>query len=415
MAEEKEKSIETDDNSTKNNDKRYIMFVCKKCGALCLTLPDYFVDINPGDVIESRLSQKMSLTLVHDFLDEESNDSTEKDINYINSNIYQKGLANFLNLSKSPFFPWCLQCILELKDRVQNRVKYIKTAETFYSQLDIPQKSIFQEILEEEVDKLNDETTQIKKNGDIKDPFYKQLNFSSQSLLIDSDSLIQSEDETMAQHCLGNPNSVYFKSLVLPITFHIGVSGTFGTINTLRLGQNKNWSISNDELDMSLFFLAQIVKSAGRLANVDVSSIQISTDVKIRLKTDFSEDDEKNSEKKKDFFSKLQQTLFGKGSDDDIIILKASDMKKAKTIPRFNQALDVIFRLSSEIFESQNIQQDSMMAPNLISPEDHTIADSSYYFDSKDPYLWSHNMRLLLFNYAFLFTSCLRNAVVSIE
>ena len=90
-------------------------------------------------------------------------------------------------------------------------------------------------------------------------------------------------------------------------------------------------------------------------------------------------------------------------------------MKKAKTIPRFNQALDVIFGLSSQIFESQNIHQDSLMPPNLISPEDHTIADSCYYFDSKDPYTWSHNMRLLLFNYAFLFTSCLRNAVISIQ
>ncbi|KAK8897034.1 hypothetical protein M9Y10_014968 [Tritrichomonas musculus] len=418
QSEESEENPDICDDIPKDNNRKYIMFVCKKCGSLCMTLPEYFLWLNPGDVIENQAtknkSHEISFSTKSGFLNEMDNNTQKDDENIIRNNIFQNGLKAFLEFSKSPFFPWCLSCTRELEDRVQSRVKFLKNAESFYSQLDIPDKSIFQEVFQTEVTRLDDETSSMKETDMLNtiQPNSDQISLNSESF----ENLIESQNEVFSCHDNNDENnkSFLFKSLVLPIVFHINVKGTFGTINSLRLGQNINWSISNDELDKSLFFLALLVKNAGRIADVDVSAIKIATDVQIKI-NDISEDENNKTSRKSDFFSKLSDTFFGKGANNNIITLKASDMRRGRTVSRFNQALDVIFGLSSQIFQSQRIQRDSMMPPNFISPEDHTIADRCYFFDIKDPYDWSHNMRLLLFNYAFLFTFCLRNAILSIN
>ncbi|OHT04642.1 hypothetical protein TRFO_27779 [Tritrichomonas foetus] len=348
----------------------YILFVCRKCGALCLTFPEYL------------FNEEEDFSIVHPF---ESPDNNIPDIlTYSSSASHQQSstsLEYFKKLQDKDFsFPVCNICSMEIIQKISSQIKFLNTAESFYSRLDIKDKSIFQETLEQEIEELNQELVSVQNN----------LNSSSDSPNQENNVNL---DDTKNNHDLPIdkrkrrpsklPRSGLFKSIMLSVTFHIHFYRHYVTINSMKIGQNEHHTIKDEEINIGLLLLGHLIKCLADIVQIDSSPIVIGANICMKL------------------------------ANGKVIPLNATDMKKRKTVLQFNLALDVLFSVAARIFESPMIKSDSMMPPYLISVSDHTISNESYLFNDRNPNAWIHPMKLLLTNFKFMLAYGIRNSVLS--
>ena len=362
--------------SIKQKEKKpYILYVCKRCGSLCLTFPEFFIE-NYND---SRDTSSIIINSFENEIPEEMTFSTDSG-SHDKLEIFEELKSFFID----PFFPVCNVCAADLTQKVKSRIKFYNAAELSYSRFDIPDKTVFSKQLESEVNELKEQNMKLKLEME-KNKTFKPDITETEIQPIHDNSLKNNRKYSFMSSFKVTPGMTYFKSIMLPVTFKISVSRHYATINSRKLGQNNQKIINYEEINQALYFLAQLIKISCLMANVDSSSILINNNVTIILE------------------------------DNSLVSLNSNDMKKRNTVHRFNRAIHSLFSLSKKLFQSPASQNGSMRPPYMIHTDTHQISKENYLFDYSQPSKWIQPMKFLLTDYKFLLAFGLNNAVLEID
>lgn len=508
-----EESLSMNDNqfNSPKYEPKYILFLCKKCHSLCMTYPQYFVQMhhsnnilfhnhdftystqfeddfflhsqanendlasnsteigNPPNICDdtnmktlcddytennqiefnslddisnqNEININANSEIIDDNINEpeeilelqgeltDSNSTKHHNIKPdINDNeIFEKGLQIFKKLSKQPYFPLCNTCSDHLIEECSIQAKFYEKSQNFYSRLDIKSKDVFGVLLSEEIAATQNE---IRKKQERIEEIQKEVQ-SMQPEPSPDNSLDKTERSTkehddlkrIAQNAIQKRSITtieaknepwLFKSLVFPVVFSIKTKGHFPTINGSRLGQNSIWSISNHELNASLFFLAQLIINTAPAANIRNNSLFLDSEIHVKLDSPIKITSPEKRTRHFSLFPKftwVPSNMIENNDDEstDDVVLNANLMRNNNHL--FNQAIGVLFRISSDIFQSSCIQNASIAPPNFINMSKKCISEKSYCFNMKNYDEWTQAMRLLLCNYKFLFSFALRTGV----
>jgi len=355
------------------------IMVCGLCGKLCLASDDQWSGSGSKDNISrhhmrrqtmsSKLYKKVILhnpCLKNWKYDEKLEQSTSKSNYYV--------------------FPCCNNCCVIQSNGIFNQKKYYDNESIYLlKQIQNPNTKNICKILRDKVRKLDNEAQIINEVSECleRDMFHKKFvgksdRFANMISTISNEYHLPSNSDQISIYSNSEINTM---NIMLSTTFSIGFWRHYGTINGVRLGYQTPDPIPDDELDVALFFFAQLIQSLGSLARMDFTHVSIGSNVNICY---------------------LQSKT---------IRLNSALFKSRNTAKELNEVMHDFMCFLSAVFSA--IVSDDLIPPLpfKLNVNNRTIADISYDFDIKKPSKWTKAMRLLLFNIKSIQLRSLSNAV----
>ena len=181
----------------------------------------------------------------------------------------------------------CDPCAIRELQIISAKLKFYNTKRLYYDRFDIGDKSIFVETLEQQVAEVATVTPHFMSSVDD-----LVLDVESVTMATQKPKVFPPEDKP--QHppkpaaepvpSTESHASGAFSSLMLAVAFKIGVSNHYGTINGQRLGTNEARQVKSAEIDCALFYLSHLAVALATRAAVNTGDVMLNERVMVRVK-----------------------------------------------------------------------------------------------------------------------------------
>ncbi|EAX92932.1 hypothetical protein TVAG_335940 [Trichomonas vaginalis G3] len=359
-------------NSSEENNENELpqvnaLFVCPICGGLTLILSDSWTQSMNGapDLSPTPKTRRPAELISYS----KSFSYKKNDMNWTHYKKFQE-FNEFFDSTKLSVFPYCNSCSSNILQSIRKKSGFLNYGESLFLRLDITDKFIFANTLKEEIEKIINEknafleakTEYEKETNRLKTQGGKRRNSSYLTK-----GYVEGEinSSALVPKTSGPPRA--FSSLTSCMIFHISYNRFYGTINTLRLGQNISREVPYEEINNGFTMLFHLISSMCRIGNIDCSNLT----------------------------NGIPLTIDG-------TVLNAADTTYRKGVVVFNQAITKLFAFCSSLFMNSIVGTHSLTPPFIINTEENTISQESFLFDAKNPDGWTRAMKLLLFNFKFI-------------